>query len=69
MSWKREDLMNLPEKEREEIRKTMEHHILSTQEEIDAVKKAGYGQYIGYAGDKSDVWLYPQEWKNVELPF
>ena len=67
--WKREDLMKLSEQERLEKLKTMEHHILSTQDEIYAVKKAGYGKYIGYAGDKADVWLYPEEWKNVELPF
>lgn len=67
--WKREDLMKLSEQERLEKQKTMEHHILSTQDEIDAVKKAGYGQYIGYVNGQADVWLYPEEWKNVELPF
>lgn len=67
--WKREDLMNLPEKERIEKTKTIERHYLPTQKEVDLIWEAGLQKYICTVGNETFVDLYPEEWEQVKLPF
>lgn len=59
--WKREDLMNLPEKERIAKTKTMIHIDDLSKEQIVKLEQTGLSQYIGYADGVADIWLYPEE--------
>ena len=59
--WKREDLMNLPEKERIAKTKTMIHIDDLSKVQIVKLEQNGLSQYIGYADGLADIWLYPEE--------
>lgn len=67
--WKRENLINLPEKERIEKTKTMIHLDDLNHETIYKLKEHGLGKYIGYVNGQADIWLYPEEWEQIKLSF